>query len=195
MAARAWVTTRSAAAICSSSTRSSGSNAFSRASQLATATSLSCSANNASRSGCTLPPCVLENLPGGTFSVSFIRQCVLFQSEPGLVGFGREIDFLLFARDLSIEPPRLQPVHRALEHEIGLLVLQSFGLQRFVGACRCFIEPVWSVVGQRLEERTIDGVFELLAVDGLRDSPEPRFARQHEDEERLLGVRRQDGNG
>src|SRR6185437_1906982 len=151
MPARACATTRSAAAICSSSTSSSGSSAFSRASQLATATSLSCSASNASRSGCTLPPCRLEDFPGGTFSVSFIRQCSLFKSETRLVGFGREVDFLLLARDLAIEPPRLEPVHRALEHEIGRLVAQSLGLQRFVGACRRFIEPVWSVVGQRLE--------------------------------------------
>src|SRR6266576_5943995 len=128
MPACACATTRSAAAICSSSARSSGSNAFSRASQLVTATSLSCNASSASRSGCTLPPCVLENLPARTLGISFIRYRSLFKGQAGFVRLRGEIDFLLLARDFPIEPSRLQPIHRTLEGHVGLLVAEPLCL-------------------------------------------------------------------
>src|SRR5436190_22074821 len=140
--ARARASTRSAAAICSSNARASGSSAFSRTSQLASATSLSCNASNDSRSGCTLPPCMLDDFPGGTFGIALVGQCLLFHGQPRLFLFRREIDFLLLAREFAIEPSGLEPVHRALEQQIRLLTAQALGLQRFVRARRGLIEPV-----------------------------------------------------
>src|SRR5206468_6104869 len=176
MPARAWATTRSAAAICSSSARTSGSSAFRRASQLATATSASCRTNNASRSGCTLPPCMLENFPRRTLRVSFSRQRFLLQSQAGLVRLGGEIDLLLLPGDVAIQAPRLQPIHRALEHRIGLLRAETLELLRLERTGGRFIQAVRRIVREGVEERSVDRKLEVFGIDNLDDPGAPLFA-------------------
>src|SRR5919204_1771115 len=146
MPARAWRRTRSAAATCSSSARISGSRAFSRVSQLETATSLSCNNSSASRSGCTLPPCMLENLPGRTLGVSLTGQCFLFKRQSRLLRFGREVDFLLFAVDFAIQQTRLEPIHRALENDVRPLIGHALRLQRLVRARGRLVESIGGIV-------------------------------------------------
>src|SRR6266550_1533697 len=130
MPARAWSTTRSAAAICSSSARSSGSNAFSRASQLATATSLSCRTNNASRSGCTLPPCRLNDSVGGSLGITLGGEADFLMSQVRFLGIARERQRAIDTLDFPVQTPGLELVYGALEYRVRLLGTEPFGLQR-----------------------------------------------------------------
>src|ERR1044072_5857214 len=193
MPARAWSTTRSAAAICSSSARTSGSNAFSRASQLATATSFSCNDSNASRSGCTLPPCRLNDSVRRPLRVALGGEAHLVLRQGGLLGFGGKRDRAIDPLDLAVEAPRLEPVHGALEHDVRLFGAKPLGLQRLVGTGRRFVETIGRVIGERLEQRAIGRELEFLGVDGFDDASPPRLARHHEEQERFLGVGRQGG--
>src|SRR5919108_3362700 len=119
MPARACNTARSATAICSSSARSSGSNAFSRVSQLATATSLSCNASNASRSGCTLPPCRLNDPVRRPLRIALGRQAELLGGELRLLILGGKGNRAIDPVDLAVQSASLQPIHGALEHDVG----------------------------------------------------------------------------
>src|SRR6266536_4998862 len=134
MPARAWATMRSAAATCSSSAWISGASAFSRTSQLATATSLSCNANNASRSGCTLPPCGLNDSIGRSLGVTLSGEADFFMREGRFLSIARKRQRAIDALDFPIQAPGFKLVHGALEERIRLLVAEPFRLQRFVRA-------------------------------------------------------------
>src|SRR5580765_2155274 len=186
MPARACATTRSAAAICSSRTRSSGSSAFSRASQPATATSLSCSASNASRSGCTLPPCMLEDFPGGTFSVSFICQSSFLQSQPKFVWFGCKIDFALNSPDF----PRL-----SIGFDLGQCPYEEIigGINSGAGALQLLkcpgghsVQSIRAVLGKSIEHTAVNLRSEVFPIDLCQDPCFPVPATQHDPQNRLL---------
>src|SRR2546426_10887010 len=180
MPARACATTRSAAATCSSNASVSGSSALSRASQLATATSLSCRANNASRSGCTLPPCRLNDSIGRPLGIALGGESLLLMREVRFLVIAGEGDCTIDALDFAIEAACLESIHGALEHNVGLIGAEPFGLQCFVGARGSLVEPVRGVIGQGLEDRTVGGGFELLTVDGVPETGVPGLASHHE---------------
>src|SRR5438876_862618 len=153
MPARADSTTRSAVTICSSSRRSSGSSAFSRASQLATATSLSCRTNNASRSGCTLPPCRLNDSIGRPLGIALGGESLLLMREFRFLVIAGEGECAIDALDFPIEATCLESIDRALEDHVGLDGAEPFGLQRLVRpGCR-FIQSVGGVIRQSFEDR------------------------------------------
>src|SRR5437667_10417809 len=195
MLARACSTTRSAAAICSSSVCTSGSSAFSRASQLMSATSLSCNVNNASRSGCTLPPCRLNDSIGRPLGIALGGESLLFMREVRFLVIAGEGEGAIDALDFPIEATRLESIDGALEYNVGLIGAQPFGLQGLVGAGRCFIEPIGGVSGVGLEDRAVRLELELLAIHRLHDPRPPRFARHHQQQERFFRVGREDGKG
>src|SRR5256885_2287000 len=121
MPARACSTTRSAATTCSSSRRTSGSSAFSRASQPATATSLSCRTNNASRSGCTLPPCGLNDSIGGSLGVTLGGEADFLMSEIRFLCIARERQRAIDSLDFPIQASGLELVHGTLEYGVRWL--------------------------------------------------------------------------
>src|SRR5213596_968895 len=147
MPARAWATMRSAAATCSSSAWISGASAFSRASQLATATSLSCRANNASRSGCTLPPCGLNDSIGRPLGIALGGESLLLMREVRFLVIAGERDCTIDALDLPIEAACLESIDGALEHNVGLIGAEPFGLECLVGPRGGLVQPVGGVLG------------------------------------------------
>src|SRR6185503_11964497 len=110
--------------------------------------SLSCSANNASRSGCTLPPRRLDDAIGGTLGVSLGSKSELLIGKFGLFIIGGERKSAIDPLDLTVQAACLEPVHGALECGIGHFVAQRFALQSLIGPRGGFIEPVGRVVGQ-----------------------------------------------
>src|SRR6266480_6797375 len=146
MPARAWATMRSPAATCSSSARTSGSSAFSRTSQLATATSASCRTNNASRSGCTLPPCRLEDLPSRTFGISFISQGSFLESQTDFLVFGGEVDLALYSNNFPRFPVSVDVVERPGTQMISGHPSQSCGLELFQSSGGYLVQSVGSIL-------------------------------------------------
>src|SRR3989449_8400775 len=188
MPARACATTRSAAATCSSNASVSGSSAFSRASQLATATSLSCRTNNASRSGCTLPPCRLNDSVGRPLGVALGGESLLLMREFRFLVIAGEGECAIDALDFPIEAPGLESIDRALEDHIGLVGAEPFGLHGLVGTGRGFIEPIGCVIGEGFEDRAVDWEFDLITIDRFYDARTPRLTGHHQLQESLLDI-------
>src|SRR2546427_164643 len=188
MPARACSTTRWAATICPSSRRSSGSSASSRPPQLATATSFSCNANNASSSGCTLPPCRLNDSIGRPLGIALGRESLLLMREFRFLVIAGEGECAIDALDFPIEAPGLESIDRALEDHIGLVGAEPFGLHGLVGTGRGFIEPIGCVIGEGFEDRAVDREFDLITIDRFYDARTPRLAGHHQEQERFFRV-------
>jgi len=75
-----------------------------------------------------------------------------------------EGDCTIDALDFPIEATRLESIDGALEHNVGLISAEAFGLHGLVGAGRGFIEPIGGIVGQRVEDRPVRLEFELLTA-------------------------------
>ncbi len=84
-----------------------------------------------------------------------------------------EGDCTIDALDFPIEATRLESVDGALEHNVGLIGAEPFGLHGLVGAGRGFIEPIGGIVGQRVEDRPVRLELELLTIHRLHDSRPP----------------------
>src|SRR5213594_3424114 len=166
MPARAWATMRSAAATCSSNARTSGSSAFRRASQLATATSASCRTSNASRSGCTLPPCRLNDSIGRSLSITLSGEADFFMlrkrpsrmkksasplsvmpSDRPMESFslqgGRvhpDLEALLVLQDADVAVSSCDARLKALEPEVRALDEQIAAAERVVAQARAGIQ-------------------------------------------------------
>src|SRR2546422_6803041 len=189
--------TRSAAASSSASAPVSGSSPRSASSTAITAWSFCCSANNASRSGCTTPPlgyAVLRKPP-----VPLQHEALHLAHHAVLLLHRRQRQRALQFVHLPLDPPRLDPVHRPLEQLVGLApppappAARPFRLQLLVGARRRLVQPVGGVLGHGLEYRPVGGELEVLVVHGLRNSGAPGLALEEQEEERLFGIRRQSG--
>src|ERR1041385_1749854 len=176
MPARAWSTTRSAAAICSSRARTSGSNAFSRASQLATATSFSCNDSSASRSGCTLPPC---NLVTGIHSSEFIENGALFHG-PLTLFFGlSEWDLAIKLFQSSLQGPRPNLLQSADQYFVRIPTFQTTCLQVLVDPCRELIQFIRSVQLHCVKSLSIAFMLDFGSVDLLKNSLLPALPFEH----------------
>src|SRR5438046_9061104 len=130
MPARAWATLRSAAATCSSSSRTSGSSAFSRTSQLATATSASCRTNNASRSGCTLPPCRLNDSVGRSLGITLDGEADFFMREGRLLSIARKRQRAVDALDFPIHASGFTLGNGALAERVRFVAPEALAWQR-----------------------------------------------------------------
>ena len=91
----------------------------------------------------------------------------------------RAIDTL----DFPIQAPGFKLVYGALEQRIRLLGAEPFRLQGLVGAGGGLVEPIGSVVGQGLEDRSIDGKLDLVTIDRLIHSLSPGFSLHHHEQE------------
>src|SRR6059036_717391 len=106
--ARATASARSAAACASSSVDTSGASAARASSVAVTARSFSCSANNASSSGCTSPP--LSDLVTRIPFAELVEHATLLRNQ-GRLSFGtlqRQPAVELLER--ALQPARLDPV-------------------------------------------------------------------------------------
>src|SRR3989475_7785416 len=177
-----------AATICPSSSPSSGSTAFSRAPQLATATSFSCNANNASRSGCTLPPCRLNDSIGRPLGIALGGESLLLMREFRFLVIAGEGECAIDALDFPIEATCLESVDGALEDHVGLVGAEPFGLHGLVGPGRGFIDPIGCVIGEGFEDRAVDREFDLITIDRFYDARTPRLTGHHQEQERFFRV-------
>src|SRR3989454_7277521 len=195
MPARACSTTRSAATCCAYRCSRSGPSPSSRAPHHATATSFSCNANNASRSGCTLPPCRLNDSIGRPLGIALGRESLLLMREFRFLVIAGEGECAIDALDFPIEATCLESIDGALEDHVGLVGAEPFGLHGLVGPGRGFIEPIACVIGEGFEDRAVDRGFDVITIDRCYAARTPRLAGHHQEQERFFRIRRQGGYG
>src|SRR3989442_175274 len=191
--ARATASARSAAACASSSVDTSGASAARASSVAVTARSFSCSANNASSSGCTSPP--LSDLVPRVALAELVEYAAFLRNQGRLPLGALERELVIELLQLPLEPPGFHPVHRELVHLIGIPTPEAFCFELLVGAGGGVVERQHRVVRDALEDGAIGWELELFGVHSLRDSGLPRFAFQHEKQKGLIGVCRERGAG
>src|SRR6266446_6468665 len=118
MPPRATASARSAAACASSSVDTSGASAARASSVAVTARSFSCSANNASSSGCTSPP--LSDLVSRVTLAELVEHAALLRNQGRLPIGALERELIVQLLQLPLEPPGFHPVDRQLVHLVGI---------------------------------------------------------------------------
>src|SRR3989441_2856017 len=112
--ARAAASARSATACASSSVDTSGASAARASSVAVTARSFSCSANNASSSGCTSPP--LSDLVPRVALAELVEHAALLRNQGRLPLGALERELVVELLQLPLKPPGFHPVDRELVH-------------------------------------------------------------------------------
>src|SRR2546427_9819727 len=116
--ARAPASARPAAACASSSVDTSGASAARASSVAVTARSFSCSANNASSSGCTSPP--LSDLVPRVALAELVEYAALFRNQGRLPLGALERELVIELLQLPLEPPGFHPIDGELVHLVGI---------------------------------------------------------------------------
>src|SRR2546422_6361032 len=189
--ARATASARSAAACASSSVDTSGASAARASSVAVTARSFSCSANNASSSGCTSPP--LSDLVPRVAFAELVEHPALLRNQGHLPLGALERELIVQLLQLPLEPPGFHPVDGELVHLVGIATAETLRLELLVRAGRRVVEREDRIVGNTLEHGAIGRELELLGIDGLGHAAQPWLALQHQEQKSLFGAGGQRG--
>src|SRR5918996_3964484 len=177
---RARSNARSATWSVWSSSRASGSSPASAASCAATAWSRSCNTSNASRSGCTTPPC---NLVSWILGVHFRRYPFLFHHQAQLLIFGGEGDLPLQPIHLALEPPRLHPVEGAGQQLIGVRFVQAVGPDLLEHPAIRLVKGVHVVRDHGFENEAVGSVLDQRRLHLLDHPACPGLSRHQKSDE------------
>src|SRR3989441_8161712 len=182
---------RSATACASSSVDRSGASAARASSVAVTARSFSCSANNASSSGCTSPP--LSDLVPRVAFAELVEHAALLRNQGHLPLGALERELIVQLLQLPLEPAGFHPVDGQLVHLVGIPTPETLRLELLVRAGRRVVEREDRIVGDALEHGSIRRELELLGIDRFDDAGFPRLAFEHEQDESFLGAGGEDG--